>query len=324
MEARNGKTVKDKSELLFLYESSYTIPNGDPFTGEQRYDEETKKVLVSDVRIKRYIRDYILTLNDNLPEEKQREIYVWSDISQAEGRESGSAARMKALRKKFENAKKDLDDVGLLTQCIDVRLFGGISTEEAHAVNLTGPVQFALLNPSLNEVDLRMHQNTSVFVSSVEKTRGAIGTTTVVPYCINQIHGWINPYSAKLTGLTDDDVDLMFKALWESVNNINTRSKSNQNSLLLLQIIYSAPTNKIYGLDRLIKMTPKNDMRGEQIRSIDDVELDFSQLIEAVRSDAVAKVQYYCEIAGIGNSLKENALDGKLVKLSVKQNLTNK
>ena len=63
---------------------------------------------------------------------------------------------------------------------IDVRLFGGISTKKGKAVNLTGPVQFALLNPSLNAVELRMHQNTSVFSSSTDKSRGAIGTTTGV------------------------------------------------------------------------------------------------------------------------------------------------
>ena len=50
-----------KSEILFLYESSYNIPNGDPFTGEQRYDEETKKILVSDVRMKRYENSTALT-----------------------------------------------------------------------------------------------------------------------------------------------------------------------------------------------------------------------------------------------------------------------
>ena len=52
-------TLQEKSEIIFLYESKYSMPNGDPFTGEQRYDEETKKVLVSDVRIKRFIRDYL-------------------------------------------------------------------------------------------------------------------------------------------------------------------------------------------------------------------------------------------------------------------------
>ncbi len=180
-----------KSEILFLYESTYSIPNGDPFTGEQRYDEETKKVLVSDVRIKRFIRDF-LDANGN-------EIYVLLDRSNAskDGKESGAAARIKTLKQKYPNqpAKK------VLKQCIDVRLFGGISTEEGDAANITGPVQFALLNPSLNEVDLRMHQNTCVFPSQIKNAQGTIGTTTVVPYCVNQIHGWINPYSAKHTGL---------------------------------------------------------------------------------------------------------------------------
>jgi CRISPR-associated protein Csh2 len=43
-----------------MYESTYSVPNGDPFTGEQRYDDETRKILVSDVRIKRFIHDYFV------------------------------------------------------------------------------------------------------------------------------------------------------------------------------------------------------------------------------------------------------------------------
>lgn len=309
-ETQNNQLTK--SEILFLYESTYSIPNGDPFTGEQRYDEETKRVLVSDVRIKRFIRDYFLEQSNN-----QYEIYVWNDVSQAEGKESGSAARMKALKEQYKDDdsvktekkknEKVIDAGKLLQKCIDVRLFGGISTEEKDAVNLTGPIQFALLNPSLNEVDLRMHQNTSVFVSSVEKTRGAIGTTTVVPYCVNQIHGWINPYSAKHTGLTEDDVNLMFKALWESINGANTRTKSNQNSLLLLQIVYSEPTKKLYGLDRLIKLNSKDNKRGEQLRSIDDFEFDFTNLINAANSNnVVSSVNFYCELTNIKSAFANN------------------
>src|SRR5205085_4667501 len=228
----NGLPV-DKSEILFLYESSYSVPNGDPFTSEQRYDEETKKALVSDVRIKRFIRDYF--------DDQGKDVYVIDKRRGIEGEKgSGAALRMLALKDQFKNdesvmsevkGKKKPDAIKIMQKCIDVRLFGGISTEEKDAVNLTGPVQFALLNPSLNKVDLRMHQNTSVFSSSEEKTRGAIGTTTVVPYSLNQIHGWINPYSARHTGLTPSDITEMFKALWASINNANTRSKSNQNSL---------------------------------------------------------------------------------------------
>jgi CRISPR-associated protein Csh2 len=295
----------DKSEILFLYESSYSVPNGDPFTSEQRYDEETKNILVSDVRIKRFIRDYFDERGDN--------VYVIDKRRGVEGEKgSGAALRMLALKEQFKDdesvmtevkGKKKADAVKIMQKCIDVRLFGGISTEEKDAVNLTGAVQFALLNPSLNKVDLRMHQITSVFTSSEEKTRGAIGTTTVVPYSLNQIHGWINPYSAKHTGLTPKDITDMFTALWASINNANTRSKSNQNSLLLLQIVYADPIKKLYGVDRLIRL--KTDKQEEQIRSNKDYTLDFNELKETVaQTSAVKQVNFYTDHLGVRKELE--------------------
>jgi len=228
----------------------------------------------------------------------------------------------------------------ILLQCIDVRLFGGIVTikkpkvkkkaeatseeDSTAAFNLTGPVQFALLNPSLNEVELRMHQNTSVFSSSEEKKQGAIGTTTVVPYAVNQIHGWINPYSAKYTNLCDDDINIMLKALWDSVNNANTRTKANQNSLLLLQIVYSDTNKKLYGLDRLIKLNTKGEdgveKKGEQLRSIDDFELELTKLTEKVNSENVQEVRYYTEAEKIKNLLNEKPKFTEMVFPDFKSN----
>lgn len=292
----------EKSEVLFFYESKYSQPNGDPFTGEQRYDEETKKVLVSDVRIKRFIRDYFF--------ENGKVIFVINDKSQiAEGsKESGASARMKALRARFEkdedakSTKKGESSLALLRKCIDVRLFGGISTEEKEAVNITGPVQFAMLNSSLNSVDLRIHQNTSLFSSSADKSRGSIGTTSLVPYALCQIHGWINPTSAKASGLEQSDVDDMFKALWNSINNSNTRSKSNQSSLLLVQIVYQNSNDKIYGVDRLVRIDTNKQQ--EQLRSMEDFSLDFTRLKEATASPKVKEIRYYSEIASINEAFK--------------------
>lgn len=308
-------TKIEKSEILFLYESKYSIPNGDPFTGEQRYDEETKQVLVSDVRIKRFIRDYFIEKNELLKSEGKEdkyEIYVFNDKSQIEegSKESGASARMQSLWKKYipkKPAKKELETaaLGLLKKCIDVRLFGGISTEKDAAVNLTGPVQFALLNPSLNKTDLRIHQNTSVFSSSADKSRGAIGTTSVVPYALNKIHGWINAYSALQTDLTQDDINEMLSALWNSVNNANTRTKSNQNSLLLLQIVYSSPVNKIYGTDKAIKLISEKEE--EQIRDFDDYSLDFSMLKTIADSEKVKEIRFYTE-----NSILKNEIETKI------------
>jgi CRISPR-associated protein Csh2 len=316
--------ITEKSEILFLYESTYSIPNGDPFTGEQRYDEETKKVLVSDVRIKRFIRDFLSFQSDS--DGKKFEIYVKKkdgavsdndeDDSETSKKGSGSSERVDQLislfkkeidevKKKLSKGEKMSEAMLVLQKCIDVRLFGGISTKKKDAVNLTGPVQFALLNSSVNEVDLRLHQNTTVFASSAEKGQGSIGTTTIVPYALLQIHGWINPKSAEKTGLTDADVKTMFGALWNSINDANTRTKSNQNSTLLLQIVYAEDKSKIYGADRLIKMD-KGDKRGEQLRNSDDYTLNFDLLIEKAASDKVQEIRFYTE-----NDVIKKQLTGK-------------
>lgn len=367
----NNQIVSEKSEILFLYEGKNNEPNGDPFTGEQRYDEETKKVLVSDVRIKRYIRDFIdeydnaeieqTDANKDATIKKGELIYVKLDRSNvsAQGYESGSAARMTTLKKLFpeiggivkknetkqkkqkksdipaeiqdsENVKvednaadspsevsgkqKKGNTLEVLKKCIDVRLFGGISTEEGDAINLTGPVQFALLNPSLNQVILKPHQNTTTFPSKMktprgEDQRGSIGTKAVVPYSINQIHGWINPKSAEKTDATNADVKKMFYSLWNQVNIINTRSKANHSALILIQIVYAQPFQKIYGIDTLIdKKLKSEEMMDEQIRSLEDYQFDFAKLIEAADTEKIKEIRFYTEIGGIKNSFNEEGI----------------
>lgn len=302
----SNTNIQHKSEILFLYDTTYNIPNGDPFTGEQRYDEETKKILISDVRIKRYVRDFLL--------EKGQNIYVVGDKSFAEGDESGSAARIKSLQDKLKtelaeaekSAKEKKADFSkalfVMKKCIDVRLFGGIATGKGDAVNLTGPLQFALLNPSLNQTNLRMHQNTSVFVSKGTNEQGAIGTTTLVPYSIVQIHGWLNPKVAEETGTTEEDLKLLFEGLWYGTSgegSSHSRTKSGQNSILLLEIVYAAQNKKVYGIDQLIKLNNKDGKKDEQLRSLDDFEFDFSKLFEAAASDKINRVKFYTEIDSI-------------------------
>lgn len=302
----------EKSEILFLYETSYNIPNGDPFTGEQRYDEETKKILVSDVRIKRFIRTY-------LEDVKNLSIYV------SEKTGAGKTDSKNVLKWLAENRNENaLTDIGeILKQQIDVRLFGGISTlkdDETSKIKVsgnsctnghvqfTGPVQFALLNPSLNEVDLRMHQNTTHFTSNENNAQGSIGTTTLVPYSLMQIHGWVNPKVAATTGLTSEDLKLMYEGLWYGTSGEGSsfsRSKVGQNSVLLVEIVYAESNKKIYGADRLISIKPQNEKKGEAIRSMDDYDFDFTKLISLQDDVRVAKVRYYTEISKIEDELKK-------------------
>lgn len=302
-----NNNINHKSEILFLYDTTYNIPNGDPFTGEQRYDEETKKILVSDVRIKRFVRTYF--------EEKGKPIYVSENTGAGKTDSKGVLKWITTNR----NPKK-LTDIGeILKEQIDVRLFGGISTlkdDETKAIKVddkpctnghiqfTGPVQFALLNPSLNSVNLRMHQNTTHFTSKAENTQGSIGTTTVVPYSIVRIHGWLNPKVADETGMTEDDLKNLFEGLWYGTSgdgSSHSRTKSGQNSILLLEIVYAAQNKKVYGVDQLIKLKNKDDKKDEQLRSLDDFEFDFKKLFDTAATDKIAKIKFYTEIESIRN-----------------------
>ena len=296
-----------KSEILFLYETSYNIPNGDPFTGEQRYDEETKKILVSDVRIKRFIRTYLEDIEGE---------HIYVSENTGAGKTDSKGVLTWIAQNWNTNQKTDIAEI--MKELIDVRLFGGISTLDKNMkvgkqelvnghVQFTGPVQFAALNPSLNRVNLRMHQNTSHFTSKDDKAQGAISTTTLVPYSVVQIHGWINPTVAKNTDLEEDDLQKMFKALWYGTGGEGSsfsRSKVGQNSLLLLVIDYKQDFDKVYGVDRTIKLEPNEEgMKDEQIRSMDDYTLDFSKLKELTKNDKIEKVRFYTEVDEIKNKL---------------------
>lgn len=310
MSENQNNSIGYKSEILFLYESTYSVPNGDPFTGEQRYDEETKKILVSDVRIKRFIRDYL--------EENGETIYVSDKTGVGK---TTSAGAIKELYKYFKQNGEETKDVKeILKKCIDVRLFGGISTlkdseskvdgvklENTH-FQFTGPVQFALLNPSLNSVNLRIHQNTSHFISGEGKEQGAIGTTTIVPYALLQIHGWLNPKVAEYTGLTEEDVNMMLKALWYGTSgdgSSHSRSKAGQNSILLLNIIYKDSQNKLYGLDKKISLST-NGKKEEELRGLNDFSINFEKLMELANNEKIDKIQYYTEIESISEKLNIN------------------
>lgn len=316
-----------RSDIIYIYSSKNCIPNGDPFTGEQRIDEATSRVLISDVRIKRYIRDIMIEKNVLLDDSQKRHIYLreipQQEIDSIVGDTKGisaSAAQMKILKALFKDdpsvasegkKKKDFDSFKIMLKCDDVRLFGGISTEKDDNVNITGPVQFANLNPSLNKVHLRLHQNTSVFQSSIDKSQGAIGTTSLVPYSINQVVGWVNPLSAAVTGLTDEEVTGMLANLWDAVNLKNSRSKSNQDSHLIIRLNYSDPFYKTSILDSLIKISDPDNV---DIRDISDVAFDFSGVNAIASKDVVESVDYRVSSQLEGTFLKQ--LDTSSSKLN--------
>lgn len=106
--------------------------------------------------------------------------------------------------------------------------------------------------------------------------------------------------------MKEDDLQKMFKALWYGTGGEGSsfsRSKVGQDSLLLLIIDYKENFDKLYGVDRTIKLVPGKSLKDEQIRSMDDYTLDFSKLKELAMNDKIEKIRFYTEIDEIKNEL---------------------
>jgi len=276
----------NKKEFIFLFDAKNTIPNGDPFTGEQRYDEESQKALVSDVRIKRYIRDFL----DNDPF-NEGDIVFYSD----------KTSKGTTEERKKELKIKTLDE--LKEKCIDVRLFGVVTSEKKDN-KLTGAVQFMLFNPSINRVSLVTTQNTTVMTSKSGNTQGSIATYSYLPYGLFIVTGYFNPIIGEENKVTQKDIEKMIISLWQEINSKNTRSKNSQTSRVLFEINYKDNYSKVTDLDESIKVKEKEYRSFEEIKE----DLDFSKFFEILNKncDLIENINIYID----ENSFSKDDFEG--------------
>jgi len=276
-----SEIIKNRREYLFLYDVSFANPNGDPNDeNKPRIDEETGKNIVTDVRLKRTIRDY-------LKDFEGLEIFV-REISDEEGKIQDAKARAKDFENKAEK---------ILSECIDVRLFGGtipIETEKKKdsSITYTGPVQFNM-GQSLHRVKLEYIKGTGAFASTSGKEQKTFREEWILPYSFIAFHGVANENTAKETKMTDKDLEYLKKGMWEGTKNLITRSKNEQMPRLLIEVVYKDGVHSHIGeLHRYIKLeTEKAD---EEIRSTDDFVLNIDRLLEVLEEEAekIEKVLY--------------------------------
>jgi len=311
--------------LVHIFTGKYNIPNGDSFTGMQRFDQATSRILISDVREKRYIRDFFIVKNQLNGCDYEIYVQAEEDYKLDERGITSSYARLKELAEKYGfkigKGGKGIDFVyagEMLLKCPDVQLFGGISTADEKKTNVknaqfTGPVQFNLLNPSLNKVALMPHQNTSVFKSDTANSQGAIATTFLVPFSVNQVVGYVNPALAVHTGLTEELVMDALDASWRALGVCVSRSKIGQASRLLLKINMEDKLDQLVDVENKIQLTNGSN---KDLRDISEVQWDFSGLVAELKDPRVRNVQYRVEksIEPIFDSQVIKALPGKFVK----------
>jgi len=268
--------IKNRSEILFLYDVTDANPNGDPVDeNKPRIDEETGVNIVTDVRLKRTVRDYLHYY-------KGLEVFVL-ELRDDKGNLRSKEARMADF--------KDNEDI--LKKCIDVRLFGATTAVKDKTMTLTGPVQFKY-GRSLHRVNIMYVKGTTVMPSGEDKKQGTFTEKYILPYSLIAFYGVVNENAAANQGieLTEEDVMYLLEGLWNGTKNLISTSKAGHMPRLLLQVAYKEKNFHIGELDKRIKfVSEKND---EEIRDIRDGVLDITELIVALRkhADTVEKINY--------------------------------
>jgi len=256
--------ITKNSEILFLYDAKMTNPNGDMDNeNKPRMDYDTDTNLVSDVRLKRYLRDYFETA-------LAKEIFVTEKAAKAE-------ERGKQLK------EKQLD----YTDLIDVRLFGAVYASTGANTHLTGPVQFNW-GYSLNPVEIN---ESSTITSSFSSGEG-IGKDFRVKYSLIAFSGGINANTADSTKLTDEDLSLFDKAMIKAIPFNRTRSKIGQAPRLYLRIQSDNKQTVLKDLREFLSLKYKIDNK-YAVRNVKEFSVDISKLIEYLEDKPIEKIIYW-------------------------------
>ena len=249
------------SEILFLWDAKMTNPNGDMLNDNApRYDESDRRAVVSDVRVKRTIRD-------DLQYRKGKTVFV-NNAEQVQSAETRFAELKSALNEK--------DDKKVFLSCIDNRLFGGVAPKSN--LQIIGTVQFSWAK-SLNETETILSQGTGAFGkdNSLNKT---FRTDNYIPYGLFAMYGTINSLSANKTNASEEDVADMLDSMWQGTKLLNTRSKVGQKPRMLIRIIYK-DTYMIGLLDELVNIDNENS---QQLRTFSECDLNFSALVRSLKN----------------------------------------
>lgn len=311
--------IKNSSDFLFIYEAIQCNPNGDPDQeNKPRMDYDTSTNLVTDTRVKRFIRDFLksstneeivfvdmegnskVSVDSKLKAVVKRTIENRSELEKAF---SGNPDALKAYDdvlksqtdpekvwstitdKKFKNKEVNYELLAYLVKdkFIDIRMFGSAFAVGGFTKAYTGPIQLNW-GYSFNRVELI---DSSSIVTTMNDDSSTFGKDYRVHYSLLGFNGTINAAAAKNTGLTEDDVNIFRNAIWRSIPANPTRSKLNQYPKVYIELVYNEGIcNGQFGdLRNYVETKPKEGLSEKQIRKFTDLQFNIDKLLNTIKEN---------------------------------------
>lgn len=207
-------TINQRYDFVYYFDVKDGNPNGDPDAGNlPRIDPETGMGIVTDVCLKRKVRNYVLMTKEGKP---PFDIFVKEkavlNLLIDEAYEEQSVKKKEKDNEKVEAARQ-----WMCQKYYDIRTFGAVLTTGKNAGQVRGPVQLTFAR-SVEPVVALEHTITRVAKTTEERAEAGgseMGRKYTVPYGLYRAHGFVSPYLAAQTGFSKEDLELFWNALVE-------------------------------------------------------------------------------------------------------------
>lgn len=275
--------MNNRYEFILLFDVIDGNPNGDPDAGNMpRMDAETSQGLVTDVCLKRKIRNYV-----SLTRQGQNgfDIYIQEKAILNKQNEKAYLA-LKLDPAKSKQPEVDQTRKWMCENFYDVRTFGAVMTTKVNCGQVRGPIQLSFAR-SKDPIVIGDHSITRMAVTtekeSEEQDGGnrTMGRKFTVPYALYQAEGFINPYLADQTNFTEEDLEVF----WESLIHMFEFDRSASRGMMAIRALLvfkhedklgNAPAHELFDL---VDVKKKEGV--EVPRSFDDYKVIISKKIPA-------------------------------------------
>ena len=246
--------LKNRIDFVYIFDVQDGNPNGDPDAGNlPRVDAETGMGLVTDVCLKRKVRNYVQVakqLSNGYDIFIKEKAVLNTLIDAAHEDESVK----KAEEKDKANAARDI----MCKKYYDIRTFGALMTTGKNAGQVRGPIQMTFAR-SVDPITALEHSITRMAVATekeAEKQKGdnrTMGRKATVPYGLYVCHGFISANLAQQSGFSQEDLDLFFDALKNmfDIDRSAARGLMSAQKLIVFKhdsVLGNAPANKLFDL----------------------------------------------------------------------------
>ena len=267
-------------DFVYLFDVTDGNPNGDPDAGNlPRVDPETGHGLVTDVCLKRKVRNYIGLVKEEQP---PYEIYVKEKAVLNNQHERAYKALGIDPKKKAKQPDVNNTRDWMCKNFFDVRAFGAVMTTGINCGQVRGPIQLAFAR-SIDPVVALEHAVTRCAVTTekeAEKQSGdnrTMGRKFTLPYGLYRCHGFINPFLADQTGFGEEDLTLFWKALENAFEFDRSAARGQMVAQALITFEHDSPLGNghAHQLQSRVKVT--TNKTDQPIRRFEDYDIEVDE-----------------------------------------------